>query len=101
MKNKLTQKSLFQSLENVIPTIADHRDQNHTTHSLRDAIFVIFSGFFLQARSLRGHINFLKKTQARKNKKSLFNIHTIPTDNQVRNILDPIPTTHREKCRCL
>jgi hypothetical protein len=96
MKKKLTQRSLFQSLETVISTITDHRSHNHTTHSLRDAIFVPFSGFFLQARSLRGHINFLNKAKASKNKKSLFNIQSIPTDNQIRNIIDPIKTTHFE-----
>src|ERR1700733_10068625 len=99
MKNKLTQHSLFQSLEHAISTIPDHRSLNHTTHSMRDAIFVSFSGFFLQARSLKGYINFLKKSKASKNKKALFNIHTIPTDNQVRNIIDPIPTTHFEEAQ--
>jgi hypothetical protein len=97
MKKKLTQHSLFKSLEDVILTIPDLRSFNHTIHSMRDAIFVSFSGFFLQARSLKGHINFLKKSKASKNKKSLFNIHTIPTDNQVRNILDPIPSTYFEE----
>ena len=54
MKKKLTQHSLFQSLESAISTIPDYRSLNHTTHSMRDAIFVSFSGFFLQARSLKG-----------------------------------------------
>lgn len=96
MKNKLIQDSLFKSLESAISIIPDHRSLNHTTHSIRDAIFVSFSCFFLQARSLKGHINFLRKAKASKNKKSLFNIRNIPTDNQIRNILDPIPTTHFE-----
>jgi hypothetical protein len=99
MKKKLTQHSLFQSLENAILTITDCRSINHTTHSMRDAIFVSFSGFFLQARSLKGHTDFLKKSKASKNKKSLFNIRTVPTDNQVRNILDPIPTSHFEEAQ--
>lgn len=29
----------------------------------------------------------------------LFNIHAIPTDNQVRNIIDPIPTAHFERAQ--
>lgn len=96
MKRKLTQYSLFQSLENVIPSIPEHRSTNHTLHSIRDATFVIFSGFFLQAPSLKGHIDFLRKTKASKNKTSLFQIRTIPTDNQIRNIIDPVPTAHFE-----
>ena len=99
MKKKLTQKSLFQSLEDVIPAIQDGRKQDHTIHSLRDAIFVSFSGFFLQSRSLKGHINFLKKAKAEKNKKSLFKIQTVPTDTHVRNLIDPIPTSHFEKAQ--
>ena len=99
MKKKLTQHSLFQSLESVISTIPDHRSPNHTTHSIRDAIFASFSGFFLQARSLKGHIDFLKKAKAGKNKKSLFSIKTLPTDNQIRNIIDPIPTSHFEEAQ--
>jgi hypothetical protein len=96
MKKKLTQKSLFQSLEDVIPAIQDNRKQDHTIHSIRDAIFVSFSSFFLQSRSLKGHLNFLKKSKAKKNKKTLFDIQTIPTDTHVRNLLDPIPTKHFE-----
>jgi hypothetical protein len=99
MKKKLTQNSLFQSLEDAVSSIPDHRSINHTIHSMRDAIFVSFSGFFLQARSLKGHIDFLKKARASKNKKSLFKIQTIPTDNQVRNILDPIPTANFERAQ--
>jgi hypothetical protein len=38
MKKKLTQHSLFQSIEDAIPVISDHRSQNRTTHSIRDAI---------------------------------------------------------------
>lgn len=99
MKKKLTQHSLFQSLESAISNIPDQRSINHITHSIRDAIFVSFSGFFLQARSLKGHINFLKKSKASKNRKALFNIQTIPTDNQIRNIIDPIPTIHFEEAQ--
>ncbi|MBA2650437.1 MAG: hypothetical protein H0U75_12750 [Legionella sp.] len=99
MKKKLTQHSLFQSLEYAISVIPDHRSLNHITHLMRDAIFVCFSGFFLQARSLKGHINFLKKSKANKNRKALFKISTIPTDNQVRNILDPISTSYFEQAQ--
>jgi hypothetical protein len=96
MKKKLTQKSLFQSLEDIIPAIPDHRSTNHTIHSLRDAIFVAFSSFFLQARSLKGHIKFLNSTKAKKNKKALFNIQTVPTDTHLRNLLDDIPISYFE-----
>lgn len=81
MKKQLTQKSLFQSLEDVIPNIPDHRSMNHTLHSIRDATFVIFSGFFLQTRSLKGHVDFLRKAKAKKNRNSLFKIQIIPKVN--------------------
>jgi hypothetical protein len=99
MKRKLTQQSLFQSLENIVSKIPDHRSSNHTTHSLRDAIFVAFSGFFLQARSLKGHIKFLNSAKAKKNKKALLKIQTVPTDNHIRNLLDSVPTSHFEEAQ--
>lgn len=99
MKKKLTQHSLFKSLENAAAIIPDHRRLDHTIHRMRDAIFVSFSCFFLQARSLKGHINFLRKAKADKNRKVLFEIRTIPTDNQVRNIIDPIPTDFFERAQ--
>jgi hypothetical protein len=99
MKNKLTQKSLIQSLENAISEIPDTRSINHTIHSLRDAIFVAFSSFFLQSRSLKGHIKFLNSAKAKKNKKSLFSIRTVPTDTHVRNLLDDIPTSYFEEAQ--
>lgn len=68
---------LFQSLEDEIPKVPDNRSVHHTIHKLRDAIFVVFSSFFLQSRSLKGHINFLNNTKAKKNKKSIFSIETV------------------------
>jgi hypothetical protein len=97
MKRNLTQDALFQSLENVIPRIPDPRNHKHIVHSIRDAIFVPFSGFFLQARSLMEHERCLHKAQALKNKKSLFKIDTVPSSNQVRNIIDDISTVYLEE----
>jgi len=99
MKKQLTQNSLLQSIEDVFPSIPDHRSIKHTLHSIRDATFVIFSGFFLQARSLKGHVDFLQKAKAKKNKNSLFNIKTIPTENQIRNIIDCVPTSYFESAQ--
>lgn len=99
MKKKLTQKSLFQSLEYIITGIPDERNPHYTKHSIRDAIFVSFSSFFLQSRSLKGHINFLNSTKAKKNKNALFNIKTVPTDTHVRNLIDPISTSHFEEAQ--
>lgn len=96
MKKKLTQYSLFQSLENVIPSIPDNRRADHIIHSIRDATFVVFSSFFLQSRSLKGHINFLNSPKGKKNRRTLFNIQTVPTDTHVRNLLDCIPTSYFE-----
>jgi hypothetical protein len=96
MKKKLTQYSLFKSLEDVIPTIPDDRSINHTIHSFRDAIFVAFSSFFLQSKSLKGHISFLNSSRAKRNRKSLFNIQTVPTDTHIRNLLDAISTSYFE-----
>lgn len=89
MKRKLTQQSLFQSLERGVAGIPDDRKGNNTKHSIRDTMFIAFSTFFLQSKSLDNHIELLNKAQGRKNR-SLIGIKEIPTPNQIRNILDPI-----------
>jgi hypothetical protein len=89
MKNKLTQRALFQALEDAIASIPDERKSHNTKHSLRSAIFIAFSVFFLHSWSLRSHLELLRSRKGKTNKR-LFGIDTIPTDNQIRNLLDPL-----------
>src|SRR5262249_43963207 len=93
MKHKLTQKSLFQSLEDVAAQIPDYRSGNNTRYAIRDSIFIAFSTFFLQSKSFDNHLELLEKAQGKKNK-ALLGLGKIPSANQIRNLLDPIDPKH-------
>lgn len=89
MKKKLTQNALLHCLERVITKIPDCRANNRTKFSIRDAIIIFLSVFFLHSSSLDGHLALLAKAQGKRNRK-LFGIRKVPSANQIRNILDVI-----------
>ncbi|NIW14529.1 MAG: hypothetical protein GWN31_11500, partial [Candidatus Thorarchaeota archaeon] len=92
-KSKVTQNALFKCLKNKIPFIPDERDSNRTTHTIRDAILIFFSAFFLHSKSLDSHFELLNSAKGCSNK-SLFGIKALPSANQIRNLIDPIETVH-------
>jgi len=49
-----------------------------------------FSVFFLQQPSFLAHQRLLNKKHNKSNAETLFNIDNIPSDNQIRNVLDPV-----------
>ncbi len=89
MKKKLTQNALLQCLERAITEIPDTRNNNRTKFSIRDAIIIVLSVFFLHSGSLNGHLELLGKAQGKRNRR-LFGIEKVPSANQIRNILDLI-----------
>ncbi len=60
-------------------------------YEVKDAALGAFSLFFSQSPSFLSYQISMKKMKGKSNAESLFKISEIPTDNQIRNILDPIP----------
>jgi hypothetical protein len=52
-----------------------------------------FSAFFTQSPSFLDHQRLMKSNKGKDNAESLFSIETIPSDNQIRNLLDPVSAT--------
>ncbi len=50
-----------------------------------------FSVFFTQSPSFLQHQRLMKPKKGKDNAQSLFGLSEIPCDNQIRNLLDPIP----------
>ena len=63
---------------------------NNTQYSLFDAACSAFSVFFTQSPSFLAFQRNLSQTVGRNNVQSLFGVHHVPTDVQIRNILDPV-----------
>ena len=64
---------------------------NNTKYSLFDAACSAFTVFFTQCGSFLAFQRNLERTTGRSNVQSLFGVHHVPTDAQIRKILDAVP----------
>jgi hypothetical protein len=74
--------------------LPDHRKvSNNTRYQISDAAIGAFSVFFMQCASFLAHQRDIKKQKGRDNVTRLFGAGEIPSDAQIRNLLDPISPT--------
>ncbi len=64
---------------------------NNQRYAMEDAALSAFSIFFTQSPSFLDSQVRMQKQQGKNNAASLFGVHQIPSDNQIRNLLDPVP----------
>jgi hypothetical protein len=81
---------LVEYLRSVVERFPDERTGD-TTYSMADAALGAFSVFFTQSPSFLDFQRHLQVAKGCSNALSLFGIKQIPTDNQTRNLLDPVP----------
>jgi len=85
---------LIQFLRSSLHDLPDERKPgNNTRYQVEDAVMAAFSVFFTQSPSFLDHQRLMKSNKGKDNAESLFSIETIPSDNQIRNLLDPVPAT--------
>lgn len=71
----------------------ERKPSNNTRYTVEEAIKSAFSVFFMQSRSFLDHQRLMKSHKGRDNADSLFGLERIPCDNQIRNLLDPVPAS--------
>ena len=81
---------LVRSLESV----PEHRKGSNTQYEIVDAGLGAFGVFFIQSPSFLAYQRHMEKRQGRNNAKSLFGVERIPSDAQIRNLLDPVDPSH-------
>ena len=82
---------LVEYLRSVVERFPDARTGGETVYTMADAALGAFAVFFTQSPSF---LNFQRTLQVAKgcnNALSLFGLTQIPSDNQIRNLLDPVP----------
>lgn len=94
MANLLDFDNLVGRFEQQLESLPDHRSGKNTSYSIRDAALGAFSVFFTQSPSFLAHQRAMEKSKGRSNAGSLFQIEKIPSDNQIRSLLDPITPQH-------
>src|SRR5258708_2443637 len=85
---ELSQKGMVRGIAEVFSALADPRRGKNSRYSIADISLAAFSGFFLQSPSFLAYQRAMKEQIGRNNARSLFGIKHIPTDDQIRNVLD-------------
>ena len=70
------------------------KPNNHTQYQIMDALLAAFSVFFMQSGSFLAHQRLLQTKKGRSNANTLFQIEQLPSDPQIRNLLDPLPPAY-------
>lgn len=96
MLEELKITRLIKRLEQSIEGFPDVRRGKNSIYEIRDVGMSAFSVFFTQSPSFLAHQRDMKLRKGRSNAESLFELSEIPSDNQIRNLLDPVSPEHLE-----
>jgi hypothetical protein len=72
----------------------DYRKGKNSQYEIADAGLGAFSVFCMQAPSFLAHQRDMQKRKGQNNAQSLFEMETIPSDGQIRNLLDPVEPSY-------
>lgn len=75
-------------------TFPDTRRGKNTQYTMSDVASAAFSVFFMQSPSFLAYQRDMQRKKGRNNAHSLFAVERIPSDSQIRNLLDPVAPDH-------
>lgn len=78
-------------LRETLAQLPDRRRGTNTSYAMEDFALSAFALFFTQSPSFLAHQKAMRQQRGCDNAHSLFGITQIPSDNQVRHMLDPVP----------
>jgi len=84
-------ENLLDVLRTCLGTFPDGRRGANGQYSMADFGMSAFSVFFMQSPSFLAHQRRLEEGHGRSNCQSLFGMGKIPSDNRIRDMLDPAP----------
>lgn len=90
MYEELTPENLIGRIKQSFGEFSDVRTGKNTQYDMVDAGVGAFSVFFTQSPSFLSSQEDMKRKNGRSNAESLFGMHRIPCDNQIRSLLDPV-----------
>lgn len=85
---------LIERLRGVVAGLPDRRTGDNTQYSMADLALAAFSVFFTQCPSFLSYQLGLEQARGRNNARSLFQVERIPSDNHIRQTLDPVAPHH-------
>jgi hypothetical protein len=81
-------------LEEAIEKFPDYRRGENTKYYMRDAALGAYSVFHMQCPSFLSHQKYMQEKHGKNNAKTIFRIDDIPSDNHIRNLLDPVSPSY-------
>jgi hypothetical protein len=86
-------RTLLSYLITSIDSFPDLRRGTNTQYSIKNITRSAFAVFFCRIPSFLAQQQLMEQMQGTNNGKTLFGIQKLPTDNQIRNLLDPVDPT--------
>ena len=74
--------------------LPDQRTRPNTKYEMADAALGAFAVFFTQSPSFLAHQRDMQRRKGQNNASSLFSLDQVPSDPQIRNLLDPVSPDH-------
>ncbi|MGC9521897.1 MAG: hypothetical protein ACP5HG_08455 [Anaerolineae bacterium] len=90
MRKPLKFKKLLAPVRQALDRLPEHRSGKNTRYSLTEAGLSAFAVFYMQSPSFLAHQRDMQRQRGRNNVQSLFGVERIPSDSQLRNLLDPV-----------
>src|SRR5208337_3535885 len=88
MNKRLSFSGLMQLLWGVLGDLPEPRKGTNKTYMIQDAAMGAFAVFFMQSASFLANQKAMQTREGRNNASSMFGLKHIPSDNQIRNLLD-------------
>ena len=93
MTKPVTYTDMVRILNTTFGQLPDYRQGQNSQYTMRDAAWSAFGVFFTQSPSFLAYQRAMQQRQGRNNAGSLFGVRAIPSDAQIRNLLDPLAPT--------
>ena len=91
----LSLQQIMSRFRNRWSTAPDGRKSgNRTQYRIADGVLAAFAVFFMQSSSFLAHQRLLQSKKGRSNAQSLFQVGEIPSDPQIRNLVDPLASQY-------
>ncbi len=91
---RITFDSIINFFKDTLKDLPDPRTGSNTTYAMEDVVLGAFSVFVTQSPSFLAFQKAMQQKKGKNNAKSLFDVDHIPSDNQIKNLLDPISPSH-------
>ena len=81
---------MLTTLKESLAEIPEHRQGENLKYEIAAAGLASFGVFFMQSPSFLAHPRDMQRRKGENNASSLFEVRQIPSDGQIRNLLDPL-----------